>query len=453
MDRWEGCIVRDADAAGSVPDTDTGTGRTGHWPIRRRHVFLTLWTVVWFVIAERHGAVSWHYLRTGEELLFGQVPGGGLALYANHPELQIGPVSFLVAALFTPFSDRLGEILAEGFMSSLGLCMVVLIGRAAAHYYWGTGLNHKRLQQRVMIAAAAFIPMWVEVSVRFAHLDDVLALFFTILAIRALVAGRPTAVGIFLALAVDAKPWAVGFLPLLLALPRQQLLRSGLWLAGTVAIAWLPFYLTHVNTLAAAHFVIPNQAASSLRWFGVNNPVTPSWDRPAQIVLGLALGVLAVRRRRWPAVVLVAADARIVLDPSVYTYYNASVLLGTLIWDAIGQRRLVPWVSWVALISLYGSTLLIPSDSTRGLIRLAFAVGSAAYVLFWPQRRPRSRHSGSTHRPFPVPAQAGTHGPGRGQPSQHRGHRLKSALRMPVTDTTRARREPLTTMPSRRIAE
>jgi hypothetical protein len=110
-------------------------------------------------------------------------------------------------------------------------------------------------------------------------------------------------------------------------------------------------------------------------------------------------------------------------------------------------------VSWVALISLYGSTLLIPSDSTRGLIRLAFAVGSAAYVLFWPQRRPRSRHSGSTHRPFPVPAQAGTHGPGRGQPGQHRGHRLKSALRMPVTDTTRARREPLTTMPSRRIAE
>ncbi|MFF4037997.1 hypothetical protein [Streptomyces sp. NPDC001816] len=109
---------------------------------------------------------------------------------------------------------------------------------------------------------------------------------------------------------------------------------------------------------------------------------------------GIALGALAVRRHRWPAVVLLAADARIVLDPSVYTYYTASVLLGTLIWDSIGQRRLVPWVSWVALISLYGNALLVPSDSAQGFIRLAFAVGSAAYVLWWPQRTPRGRRRG-----------------------------------------------------------
>jgi hypothetical protein len=108
------------------------------------------------------------------------------------------------------------------------------------------------------------------------------------------------------------------------------------------------------------------------------------------MALGTALGALAVRRNRWPAVVFLAVDARILLDPSVYTYYNASVLLGTLIWDSIGQRRLVPWVSWIALISLYGSALLVPSDSLQGFIRLAFGIGSAAYVLLWPQRAPRS---------------------------------------------------------------
>ncbi|MFE1754118.1 hypothetical protein [Streptomyces anandii] len=383
-------------------------GRIGRYPVRWHTALLTAWTALWFLVAERHGAVSWHYLRTGEELLFSQVPGGGLALYANHPELQIGPVSFVVAALFRPFPAAAGENLAEAFMSGLGLYMLVLVGRTAAEHNLGTGVNHRRLQQRVLVAGAAFIPMWVEVSVRFAHLDDVLALFFTTLAVRALVRGNATAVGVLLALAVDSKPWAVGFLPLLLALPRPARLRATVWAVGLVAVAWLPFYLTHLNTFAAARFTIPNQPASALRWFGVNDPATPWWDRPAQMGLGIALGALAVRRQRWAAVVLLAADARIVLDPSVYTYYNASVLLGTLIWDSIGQRRLVPWVSWIALISLYGSVLLIPSDSARGLIRLAFAAGSALYVLWWPQRTPRNRRApGREPRTPRLPRQRG----------------------------------------------
>ncbi|MGW5199152.1 hypothetical protein [Streptomyces spiralis] len=370
--------------------------RIGRRPVVRWHTaLLTVWTAAWFLVAERHGAVSWHYLRTGEELLFGQVPGGGLALYAHHPELQIGPVGFVVAALFEPFPAAVGENLAEAFMSGLGLYMLVLVGRTAAEQGLGTGLNHRRLQQRVLVAGAAFIPMWVEVSVRFAHLDDVLALFFTTLAVRALVRGNATAVGVLPALAVDSKPWAVGFLPLLLALPGPVRLRAGAWTAGLVAAAWLPFYLTHLDTFHAARFTIPNQPASALRWFGVNDPATPWWDRPAQMSLGIALGVLAVRRDRWTAVVLLAADARIVLDPSVYTYYNASVLLGTLIWDSVGRRWLVPWVSWTALISLYGSALLVPSASVQGLIRLAFAAGSTLYVLFWPRRPPRDGRGAS----------------------------------------------------------
>ncbi|MFF4563751.1 hypothetical protein [Streptomyces sp. NPDC001435] len=401
--------MRNRETAAAVPRDGARIGRIGRYPVRWHNVLLTLWTAVWFVVAERHGGVSWHYLRTGQQLLFNQVPGGGLALYANHPELQIGPVSFLVAGLFAPFPADVGEKLADAFMSGLGLYLLVMVGRAAADHYRGTGLNHKRLQQRVLVAGAAFIPMWVEVSVRFAHLDDVLALFFTALAVRALVRGKATAVGVFLALAVDSKPWAVGFLPLLLALPRPARLRAAAWVFGLVAVAWLPFYLSHMETLAAARFTIPNQPASSLRWFGVYDTATPWWDRPAQMALGIALGALAVRQNRWPAVVLLAADARIVLDPSVYTYYNASVLLGTLIWDSIGQRRLVPWVSWIALISLYGSALLIPSASTRGLIRLAFAVGSAAYVLWWPQRTPRGKRRGRRSQDPPTTPAAVTH--------------------------------------------
>ncbi|MFC5028680.1 hypothetical protein ACQFX6_23445 [Streptomyces sp. DSM 41987] len=394
--------------------TDGVAAWFGRWPVRRHTVALTLWTVCWFVVTSRNGGVSWHYLRTGGRLLTGGGPGGGLAIYQNHPELQIGPVSFLTAALFEPFPPGVGERLAEAFMSGLGLYMLVVVGRTAADFYAGTGINHRRLQQRVLIAGLAFIPMWVEVSVRFAHLDDVLALFFTALAVRALVRGRPAAVGILLALAVDSKPWALSFLPLLLALPRAHWRRAACWLVALVAVAWLPFYVTHLGSAAAARFAIPNQPASALRWFGVADAVTPGWDRPAQALLGLALGTVAVLRGRWPAVVLLGADARIALDPSVYTYYSASVLLGTLLWDAVGQRRLVPWWSWIALLSLYGSALLVPSESAQGLIRLSFAAVSAAYVLLWPMKK-RTRPRAGGRRAAATGSRRGAPAPIRGR--------------------------------------
>ncbi|MGW6910144.1 hypothetical protein [Streptomyces sp. NPDC054940] len=376
---------------------------------QRMHlVLLAAWTALWFAVVQPHGGFSWHYLRTGGELLYAGTgrADGGLSLYAHHPELQMGPVSFLVAGLFNPFSESVGQLLAAALMSLLGLIILVVAGRSAAWHFLGTGTNHQRLRQRVLIAGLAFIPMWIEVAVRFGHLDDVLALFFTALAVRSLTRGNAAATGIFLALAMDSKPTALAFLPLLLALPRGQWLRAGLWCAGLVALVWLPFFLGAPHSFAAAEFTIPNQPASALRWLGVDDPQTPSWDRPAQAALGLALGCVAVRRGRWPAVVLLGANARIALDPSVYTYYTASVLLGTLLWDVIGQRRLVPWWSWIALITLYGTVFVVPDDATRGLIRLAFVVVSTSYVLFWPMRDRRRRHSPAKRPTLDVPEES-----------------------------------------------
>ncbi|MGW7641032.1 hypothetical protein [Streptomyces decoyicus] len=365
-------------------------------------ILLTAWTVLWFVVVEPHGGFSWHYLRTGGALIYQGDAGdgsGGLNLYAHHPELQMGPLSFLTAGLFNPFPEATGQLLAAALMSLLGLVIVVLAGRSAAHHFLGTGTNHQRLRQRVLIAGLAFIPMWIEVAVRFGHLDDVLALFFTALAVRAVTRGNAALTGGWLALAMDSKPTALAFLPLLLALPREKWLRAGLWCAGLVALAWLPFFLGDSQSFAAAKFAIPNHPASALRWLGVGDPETPGWDRPAQAALGLALGSVAVRRGRWAAVVLLGANARIVLDPSVYTYYTASVLLGTLLWDVIGQRRLVPWWSWLALLILYGSVFAVPDDAARGLIRLAFVAVSTAYVLFWPVRERGWRGQGRRRPP------------------------------------------------------
>jgi hypothetical protein len=366
---------------------------------QRMHlVLLTAWTLLWFAVVEPHGGFSWHYLRTGGELIYGG-SDGGLNLYAHHPELQMGPLSFLAAGLFNPFPEAVGQLLAAALMSLLGLVILVVAGRSAAWHLLGTGTNHQRLRRRVLIAGLAFIPMWIEVAVRFGHLDDVLALFFTALAVHSLTRGNATATGVLLALAMDSKPTALAFLPLLLALPGRQWPRAGLWCAGLVALAWLPFFLGAPHSFAAAEFTIPNQPASALRWLGVGDPQTPPWVRPAQAAVGLALGCAAVLRGRWPAVVLLGANARIVLDPSVYTYYTASVLLGTLLWDVIGQRRLVPWWSWIALLTLYGSVFAVPDDATRGLIRLSFVIVSTAYVLLWPVRDRRRRHPRSDPAP------------------------------------------------------
>lgn len=404
---------------------------------QRMHlVLLSAWTVLWFVVVEPHGGFSWHYLRTGGELIYQDGAGdgsGGLNLYAHHPELQMGPLSFLTAGLFNPFPEATGQFLAAALMSLLGLVIVVLAGRSAAYHFLGTGTNHQRLRQRVLIAGLAFIPMWTEVAVRFGHLDDVLALFFTALAVRALTRGNAALTGASLALAMDSKPTALAFLPLLLALPREKWLRAGVWCAGLVALAWLPFFLGDSQSFAAAKFAIPNHPASALRWLGVGDPETPGWDRPAQAALGLTLGSIAVWRGRWAAVVLLGANARIVLDPSVYTYYTASVLLGTLLWDVIGQRRLVPWWSWLALLILYGSVFAVPDNAARGLIRLAFVAVSTAYVLLWPvrergrrgpgRRRPPARtdegpaHNGPEGRPDPGPWPGPPTTPGAGPPA------------------------------------
>lgn len=359
---------------------------------RMHLLLLTAWTVLWFAVVEPNGGFSWHYLRTGGELIYDGGDGtGGLNLYAHHPELQMGPISFLVAGLFNPFSEHAGQFLAAAFMSVLGLVIMVLAGRSAAMHFLGTGTNHERLRRRVLIAGLAFIPMWIEVSVRFGHLDDVLALFFTALAVWFLTRCNPAAVGACLALAMDSKPTALAFVPLILALPRDRWMRAVLWCAALLAIAWLPFFVAAPDSFAAAKFTIPNSPASALRWLGGNTPVTPDWARPAQAALGLTLGAVAVWRGRWAGVVLLGANARILLDPSVYTYYTASVLLGTLLWDVCGQRRLVPWWSWIALIVLYGSVFAVPDESAKGLIRLGFVAVSTAYVLFWPQHRRKRR--------------------------------------------------------------
>src|SRR5207302_2479783 len=139
-------------------------------------------------------------------------------------------------------------------------------------------------------------------------------------------------------------PWALVFLPVLLIFGVGNRRVAVAWATAlaTLAVAWLPFFVADPGTIHAARFLIRNQPNSALRALGVRDNYTPSWDRSAQVVLGCALGALAVWRRRWPAVLLLAGGARLLLDPAAHSYYTPDVMVGALLWDVLGGRRPIP---------------------------------------------------------------------------------------------------------------
>lgn len=53
---------------------------------QRMHlVLLTAWTVLWFVVVEPNGGFSWHYLRTGGELIYQGSSGDAPAASTSTP--------------------------------------------------------------------------------------------------------------------------------------------------------------------------------------------------------------------------------------------------------------------------------------------------------------------------------------------------------------------------------
>ncbi len=352
------------------------------------YVPILVWLGVCGAVSWRHGGQSWHFFDTGSRSLLcldgASADRCGLHVYAAHPELQIGPLSLLLAATVTAwgFEDAVG--LAEAAMALAGVVVLAVLehdARAAV-----APARRSLVRWRVLLAGVVFVPAWADVAIRFGHLDDVLALLFTTAAIGAVTRDRPTATGVLLAMATLSKPWAVAFLPLVLALPSRGRLRAAAWALVPVALVAALFLLADPQTVRAAHFAIPNAASSSLRVLGVVDPVTPSWDRPVQLGLGIGLGAFAVVRGRWLAVVMIAAAVRIMLDPSVYSYYTASLVLGTVVWDVrIRQGRVVPAWSWLAFAAVYACRYLPLPDSTLGALRLGVCVVVLAGALAVPR--------------------------------------------------------------------
>jgi len=330
---------------------------------------------LWSVGQVRHSLVSWHFVATGAALLGSDDAGAGLHLYATHPELQIGPLTFLAAAPLNGLPVWLSGAVVAIAIAATGPAILLSLSR----------LPHLNITNRQRgLAGALLLPVWAELAVHYTHLDDALALVLLVAGLHAVARRKPIPAALLLAMSVDAKPWALAFVPLLLVLPRDRWRQAALvWLAS-VAAAWLPFVLTDPRTLHAGGFSIPNVASSSLRTLGFTAATTPSWDRPVQLILGVALAAVAVRRGRWLVVPAVVLAVRMLLDPGAYPYYTAGLVLATVLMDVGWRQTRWPWVSMEVVAGLYAVRSLgsfTPTNEMLGWLRATTLLGVLVVAL------------------------------------------------------------------------
>jgi hypothetical protein len=357
-----------------------------HWPV------LIAWTALWFSAKAAHGGQSWHFSVQGAQLLWegagSHQAAGGLNLFANYPRLQSGPLTFALAEPITWLAPHNGLVAAELVMTLLGLLVLYAVERAA--FAVRPDVPASRIRWTVLGGGALLVPLWALTGVGYAHFDDVLALTFAALAVWAAAERKAVLVGVCVGLAVDSKPWAAAFLPLLFAVPGSIRIPGGdrrravLVCLALVVAAWLPFMMADPNSLNAATFTIVNVPDSALRALGVHDPRTPGWDRSAQIVFGCLFGSLAVWRGRWPAAVLIGVCARIALEPNDYAYYFAGLLLGALCWDLLSARRPQPLMTLSVTVLVFALPSIGVSPQVYGDIKLWTMIGATLASLLGP---------------------------------------------------------------------
>jgi hypothetical protein len=253
---------------------------------------------------------------------------------------------------------------------------------------------------RVFLAAIVLVPAWTVLSVRFGHLDDVIALVLAVGALRAVAANRAALAGLALGAAVAAKPWALGFIPVLLVLDKQRLVAAGTALAGVIA-AWAPFMIANPATAAALRPPVGVAPSSGLHALGYRGDLIPAWDRVGQFVLAPVAALVPVLRGRWPGVFLVAVAVRLAMDPKDNPYYIGGAALAAVIFDLLATRRTIPWATLVTVLLLWQpwaidyahrlttstglSLWWFQNPGIIGVVHLGWSVAMIALVLVAPQ--------------------------------------------------------------------
>ncbi|MGN6743439.1 MAG: glycosyltransferase 87 family protein [Amnibacterium sp.] len=350
-------------------------------------------TAVLFVLHPPGWFISWPFVVKGVHAL---VSPHALDLYGRHPELQMGPLTFLLSApvvLLVPAAAR--RVVAIVLMLGCGLLVIRELGRLVDP---GDRVARRRWFLTGLLALAA----WSELAVRYAHADDVLALLGVVLGLGLLRRAHPVAAGLLLGLAVDAKPWVLPFVALLAMAEPGTRLKAFAAAVAVIAVAWLPFALLGAGSIRALQFRIPIEGASTLRLLGIRHG-TPPWCRPAQMLLGAGAVLLLIRRSRWQAALLVVVAIRMLLDPAVKPYYDAGLVLGAAAFDLVAA---VPVATLIATLAVAVPSLVLAGDpAVRGPLRAVALVALVLLGMLVPQRGARIRSVGRPREaPSPAPS-------------------------------------------------
>lgn len=342
------------------------------------------WTAFWaFYIAHRWGwAFAWFFFVAGPRRLVDLgyphwMAPGGLHLYASYPRLQIGPLTFLVALPLALLPGGVSEVVGCALMVAAGPVIIWLLADAARRT---RGWSRAKAWEAAGWVWLLLAPTWLMLAAFWGHLDDVLALLVVTIAINLMARDRQMVAAALVGASAACKPWALAFIPLVLAINDGARLRR---LAVAIAVAvtpWLPFVIAAPNTLRAASFKINVIPASVLSLFHVTGG-TPYWVRPVQFIGGALLVALGVRSGRWAAGVALALALRVATDPNVYSYYTTGLVVGAAIWDLLGSRRRLPILTATCVVTLFGSIYVPMTPHDHAVLRLATAVAVPVIVL------------------------------------------------------------------------
>lgn len=338
---------------------------------------------------------DWYYFHWGSRLLFGDHPAflddpGGLRLYANYGEIQIGPLTLLLVTVLRVFGFAGSRVAAIVIMASLGPLLIWQL-EVAARTLRERDVDDDRIRFTVLFGGAAVLVAWGQLAGFWVHLDDVLTLAFGVFALRAAAMGRSVLTGVLIGLAIASKPWGIIFVPLTAAFPCRLAWRSFAATCAVTGVAWLPFLLADVGTITAGAPQLPVDRRSVLHLLGMSTGDAPNWIRPLQLGVALVLGALAVHRRRWIAVLLVGIAARVALDPGVFGYYSSGLLLAAFAWELLRGIRPVPlltmslfWLGFVASETAVASRIQAGAQLAAGLAAALLALGLPAGDLTAP---------------------------------------------------------------------
>lgn len=354
--------------------------------LRRRYWVLAAVAIGSTVLLLRGSGQEWATFLEAGDLLFGrhgalEFGPGGLHIFANYPYLQFGPLAILVVSALRVFGDEGSRYAAVAMMTMSGLLFVRVLERVSEDLH-GTDDDEVVLLRRatVLLGGALVMRSWADLATHFVHIDDALAVGFSTMAMWALAHRRAELTGVAIGLAVASKPWALILLPVVLALDGRSRLRAGAWALGIIAVTWLPFVIADTRTITAGEPAIDVYPQSVLHLFGVEAGTFPSFVRPAQLGVGLLLGLLVVRRSGWPGVLLAGVVVRIALDPAIFSYYTSGLLIAALAWDLLHVRRATPVFTAGLFLALSIVAGILP-DTGQGILRLLACTATVAALL------------------------------------------------------------------------